>query len=163
MAKNTKKKTKPGTKKKETKPKVSGAKGMDKSSRKVQLKPGQGFLDDEGRLCMTKEDLLEVELYRAKALERDVAAQKLHLQAEQMEFNTKLTVKALRKEALVAEAQAQKLKDDQKRLFNKLGPKYGVNFKKSTYDDETGIILVIDEVLDKQDKKKPEKPDETIN
>jgi hypothetical protein len=138
--------------------KVTRVTGEQATARKVVPTPEEGYLDAEGRKRLTREDLLEIELLRVKANEQMQMAQKMHLNAEQIEFNAKLSAKALRQEALLAEKRSAQYKDEQALLFNRLGPKYGINFKVATYDDETGIIQVMDE---KEPTDKP--PDTTIN
>lgn len=98
---------------------------------------------------LSRQDLLEVEFLRVKAEERTRFAQKCHLEAEKIEINGVLAIKAQRQEALAAEKKAEEYRQEQARLFSKLGKKYDVDFKKSTYDDETGIITVVED-----DKKK---------
>lgn len=134
--------------------KVKGEDGKTVRARKVKLTPGEGFLDDEGRTRLTRQDLLEVEVLRLKVEERKRAAQSLHLKADQMELNTRLSVRALRTEAVAMEKQSASYQDEQALLFNKLSKKYKVDFKKATYDDETGIITVIEDSPEKIPDKK---------
>lgn len=117
-------------------------KAIPENSKKVQMKPDAQFLDDQGRLRFTRQDLLEVENYRLRAESHTKQAQNLHLKAEQHEVNARLTVRALRNDALAEEKKAAAIREDQRNLFIRLGQKYKVDFKLATYDDESGVILV---------------------
>ncbi len=136
----------------EKKKKAKKAPPKRKNVKRVKLTPSAGHLDQDGQRRLSREHLLEIELLRVKADERRQAAQKLHLKAEQTEFNANLMAKALRHDALACEKQVEQFKDEQALLFNRLGSEYGVDFKKSTYDDETGIILVIENELPKNEQ-----------
>jgi len=95
---------------------------------------------------LSRQDLLEIEFLRIKAEERIRYAQKCHLEAEKIEINATLACRAQRQEALAAEKRAEEYKQQQIQLFIELGKKYDIDFKKSTYDDETGIITIVDDV-----------------
>lgn len=141
MPKNTKKKI---MKKTSGKKKTTGQKSIEATARRINLKPNSRYINTDGQPQFEESDLLKVENLRLKAVNARQAAINLHQAAEQIEFNAKIEAKAKRNEALVCERLQQKYQDEQSLLFNKLGPKYGIDFKKSTYDDETGIILIMD-------------------
>ena len=136
---------------------------LPKTSKQVQLKPGEGFLDDSGRKCLEEVDLLKIELLRVKAEEQKQIGMKLHLNATQVEFNSNLTVRAMRNDAMAAEREAVEFKRAQEKLFIELGPKYGVDFKAATYDDETGIITIFEETKKSNESDIKKAPDETVN
>jgi len=109
-------------------------------------------VNEDRQLCLKKEHLLEIELLRMKAEERMRYAQKCHLEAEKIETNAVLSARAQRHEALLAEKAVNDYKNEQKDLFNRLNKVYGVDFRKSTYDDITGIITVVEDDAHKENK-----------
>jgi len=128
--------------------------------KKTQRTPSKKYINETGQLCLTREHLLEIELLRVKRSEKVLIAQARHAQAEKLHLNSVLQVKALRHEALAAERGANEFKDEQKLLFNRLGPVYGIDFRKVTYDDETGIITVLEESSSAEEGAKSPQPNE---
>ena len=124
-------------------------KRKNKSSAKGGVNPK--LMTDDGQLCLTREHLLEIEVYRLKATEQMLIAQTRHAQAEQLQLNSALRVKGLRQEALQAEKALEKFRDEKKLLLNRLSTEYGIDFRKVTYDDETGIITVEDDTENRAD------------
>ena len=116
-----------------------------KTKKKKQVK--KNHLTSDGQLCLTRTHLLEIELLRSKHQAEIFFAQARNAQADKVEVDAILQVRALRQEAAAAGRRALEFSDDSKLLFNRLGPEYGIDFRKSTYDDETGIIQVSDDEI----------------
>jgi len=159
MGKDTKKKKSP-------KKKVTRQKGLQATRRNVDLKPGQGFVNADGQLQMERSDLLEVENLRLKAEERKKAAINAHKEAELKELNARIEIKTLRQTALAIEQEERVFRKQLSNLFTSFNSKYGVDFLQCTYDDETGIITVIDQIEQKKEEEKKEgakAPDKSSN
>lgn len=103
------------------------------------------YTNEEGQICLCREDLLEVELYRARFLEREAYSREKQHQADLAVLNHENLVRNLIQQSKDASQQALSLRQEQRELFDRLGPKYEVDFSQSTYDDVTGIITMIEE------------------
>ena len=107
----------------------------------VEHPPGSG----EMRLQLAREHLLEAELLYSR---RDAAQNLARLkatQAEKLEQDAVLRVRALRADAAAAEREAKGFQDEAKAFFGRIAAEYGVDFSRCTYDSDSGIITEIEE------------------
>jgi hypothetical protein len=128
-----------------------------KKKQKEKIEP---FITIEGvdKPCLSKEHLLEAELmnYKQSAIVEAIRARTF--EAQKVENEAKLRIDALRREIAHLNDESSKLRDDNKRFWNKLGDLYKIDFSKVTYDSDTGIITFIeDNIKEKVERKKNKK------
>lgn len=93
---------------------------------------------------LTREELFRIELFYTKVELEVMKAQYCELQAQKMEHEAVLQVRALRADAALHQTEADKFKSSGQAFMLSLGPKYGVDFSKCAYDDESGAITELE-------------------
>jgi len=105
--------------------------------------------------CLTEVDLLRLELLHAQIQAVANGSRAKTLEAEKFEQEAIMKLRKLRMYARDLGQEHIELNDKKMRFLGTLTDKYGVDFKnpQTTYDDETGAIIIIEEPIDRQKKK----------
>jgi hypothetical protein len=94
------------------------------------------------RPYLSREHLYEAEMIGFEIASYREGARARLAEAARLEQETALRVGQLRQEAQFFQRKQQEAGDRHKRLFDRLGQLYGLDFKHALYDSETGIITV---------------------
>lgn len=105
---------------------------------------GLGVLAHEGKPKLEREDLFRIEMLYAKMQLEQVKAENCELKAQLKEVQHTLAVRSIRNDGQTHNRESQKWKGVATNFMLSLGPKYGVDFTKCGYDDETGTIHVLE-------------------
>ena len=94
------------------------------------------------RIALTREHLLQAELYLSQIAALVIESKSLHNEAALREQEAILTVRSLRQEAMDRERKSVEKRAEADRFWIEMSGLYGINFKNAGYDDQTGIITV---------------------
>ncbi len=101
-------------------------------------------VSSEEILTMSLEDMNKVELLRTKLSLFTESIKIRDLQKEKLEWESAARTATLTQEKFSLESKLQSLKGQLTSLLEDLSPKYGVDLKKCSYDDATGVIRIVD-------------------
>lgn len=101
-------------------------------------------LANEGKPKLESADLYRIEMYYAKMELAHVKAENCELKAQLKELQNALAIRSIRNDGQVHGNDSRKWKSVATNFMLSLGPKYGVDFTKASYDDETGTIHVLE-------------------
>jgi hypothetical protein len=96
----------------------------------------------EAKPKLEPEDLYRAEMFYAKMETEQVRRLLCEEQAARLEMEAALKVRAIRADGAQHEREAQRWKASGKSFMLSLNDKYGVDFSRATYDDQTGVISV---------------------
>lgn len=99
----------------------------------------------EAKPKLDREDLYRVETLYLKMELAQAKKENCELRAQLEEQRALLHVRSLRADAELHSRDATTHRSSAQAFMLSLGPKYGVDFTKATYDDESGAITVIEE------------------
>jgi len=115
------------------------------SKAKTKEEPGIAAMAHDAKPKLTKEELYRIELFYSRMELAKAKAELAEQKAREVEREAQLKARALRTDAEMHKREAVRQRDSGRAFMLSLGPKYGIDFSKATYDSEDGTITVIEE------------------